>query len=142
AELTTLMGEELELPRIEPKGAETLTSPRNRYDSIQRSGPEGLRSFRRTYREALKRQLVSGSYDPARPSVVPIRDDMRYRAPRLNPQPIANAVIIYMMDVSGSMGTEQKEIVRIESFWIDAWIRAHYPGLQNRYIVHDAAARE
>ena len=30
---------------------------------------------------------------------------------------------IYMMDVSGSMGDEQKEIVRIESFWIDTWLR-------------------
>ena len=36
---------------------------------------------------------------------------------------VANAVIIYMMDVSGSMGDEQKEIVRIESFWIDTWLR-------------------
>lgn len=141
-ELTTLMGEELELPRIEPKGAESLTSAKNRYDTIQRTGPGSLRSFRRTYREALKRQIASGTYDPDRPTVIPIRDDMRYRAPRLSEQPIANAVIIYMMDVSGSMGNEQKEIVRIESFWIDSWIRAHYPDLQNRYIVHDAVARE
>ena len=36
----------------------------------------------------------------------------------------ADAVIIYMMDVSGSMGDEQKEIVRIESFWIDTWLGA------------------
>jgi uncharacterized sporulation protein YeaH/YhbH (DUF444 family) len=142
AELATLMGEALELPRIEPRGAESLTAPKSRYDTIQRVGPEGLRSFRRTYREALKRQLASGSYDPARPRVVPIREDMRYRARREPPQPVANAVIIYMMDVSGSMGNEQKETVRIESFWIDAWIRAHYQGLRNRYIVHDAAARE
>jgi uncharacterized sporulation protein YeaH/YhbH (DUF444 family) len=141
-ELAQLMGEELELPRIEPKGAETLESARSRYDTIQRTGPEGLRSFRRTYREALKRQIASGTYDPARPRIIPVREDMRYRAPRQNPQPVANAVIIYMMDVSGSMGNEQKETVRIESFWIDAWIRAHYKGLQNRYIVHDAAARE
>ncbi len=54
----------------------------------------------------------------------------------------ANAVIIYMMDVSGSMGFEQKEIVRIESFWIDTWIRSQYTGLETRYIVHDAVARE
>jgi uncharacterized sporulation protein YeaH/YhbH (DUF444 family) len=46
------------------------------------------------------------------------------------------------MDVSGSMGTEQKEIVRTESFWIDAWIRRHYQGLRSAYVVHDAAARE
>ena len=52
------------------------------------------------------------------------------------------AVIIYMMDVSGSMTDEQKEIVRIEAFWIDTWIKAHYQGVENVYIIHDAAAHE
>jgi len=47
-----------------------------------------------------------------------------------------------MMDVSGSMGDEQKEIVRIETFWIDTWLRSQYKGLVTRYIVHDAAAKE
>ncbi len=53
-----------------------------------------------------------------------------------------NAVIIYMMDVSGSMGDEQKEIVRIETFWIDTWLRSQYKGLESRYIIHDAVAQE
>ena len=47
-----------------------------------------------------------------------------------------------MMDVSGSMGDEQKEIVRIESFWIDTWLRKQYKGIETRFIIHDAAARE
>jgi uncharacterized sporulation protein YeaH/YhbH (DUF444 family) len=46
------------------------------------------------------------------------------------------------MDVSGSMGDEQKEIVRIESFWIDCWLRSQYKGIDNRYIIHDAEAKE
>jgi uncharacterized sporulation protein YeaH/YhbH (DUF444 family) len=47
-----------------------------------------------------------------------------------------------MMDVSGSMGDEQKEIVRITAFWIDTWLRSQYKRLQVHYIVHDAAAKE
>lgn len=141
-ELAELMGEELELPRIEPRGAETLTVPKSRYTGIKRAGPESLRSFKRTYKAALKRQVASGSYNPWRPKVVPVRDDLRYRSWKTEPEPVANALILYMMDVSGSMGNEQKEIVRIESFWIDTWIRAHYDGLETRYIIHDAAARE
>ena len=47
-----------------------------------------------------------------------------------------------MMDVSGSMGDEQKEIVRIESFWLDTWLRAQYKGLESRFIIHDAMAKE
>jgi uncharacterized protein len=141
-ELTQLIGEALELPRIQPKGSETLTAPKGLVAGMRRHGPESLRSFRRSYREALKRQISSGSYDPVRPVVVPVRDDMRYRSWKEEPIPVANAVILYMMDVSGSMGSEQKEIVRIESFWIDSWIREHYDGVQSRYIIHDAAARE
>jgi uncharacterized protein len=141
-ELAGLMGEELELPRIEPKGAHSMNVVKNRYTGIKTAGPETLRSFRRTYKQALRRQIASGAYDPLRPVIIPVREDMRYRSWKEEPEPVANAVIIYMMDVSGSMGNEQKEIVRIESFWIDTWIRAHYDGLQTRYIIHDAAARE
>ncbi|MBW3630239.1 MAG: DUF444 family protein [Gemmatimonadetes bacterium] len=142
AEMTQMIGEALELPRIRPKGAESLSAVRGRYTGIRRIGPETLRSFKRTYREALRRQISTGSYDPRRPLVVPVREDMRYRSWKDEPVPVANAVVFYLMDVSGSMGNEQKEIVRIESFWIDNWIRAHYDGVQSRYIVHDAAARE
>ena len=45
-----------------------------------------------------------------------------------------------MMDVSGSMGKEQKEIVRNQAFWMDAWLRSQYRNLEVRYIVHDAVA--
>ncbi len=83
-----------------------------------------------------------GSYQSGSPLVVPIPDDKRYRSWKTEPEPVANAVIVYMMDVSGSMGDEQKEIVRIESFWIDAWLQKQYKGLESRYIIHDAVARE
>ena len=56
--------------------------------------------------------------------------------------PETNAVILYVMDVSGSMGDEQKEIVRNESFWINAWLKRQYKGLETRYVIHDAEARE
>ena len=77
-----------------------------------------------------------------KPIVIPTRDDMRYRSWKTIEEPTAKAVIIYMMDVSGSMGDEQKQIVRIESFWIDAWLRRQYKGIETRFIIHDAVARE
>ena len=67
---------------------------------------------------------------------------MRYRSWKTEEEPVANAVIIYMMDVSGSMGDEQKEIVRIEAFWIDTWLRHNYKNVETRFIIHDAVARE
>jgi uncharacterized sporulation protein YeaH/YhbH (DUF444 family) len=47
-----------------------------------------------------------------------------------------------MMDVSGSMGDESKELVRLISFWIDTWLTSQYRGVERRFIIHDAAARE
>ncbi len=141
-ELAEILGEELELPNLEEKGKERVVSTHDRYVGIKKVGPESLRHFKRTYREALKRQIASGIYNPERPVIVPIRDDKRYRSWRTEEVHEANAVIIYMMDVSGSMGEEQKDIVRIESFWINAWLSSQYKGLETRFIIHDAAARE
>jgi sporulation protein YhbH len=141
-ELAEILGEELELPNIEPKGAERIVAYKDRYTGIRSSGPESLRHFRRTYKTALRRQISTGTYDPDNPIIVPIREDKRYRSWKSVPVPENNAVIIYMMDVSGSMGDEQKEIVRIESFWLDTWMRSQYQGIESRYIIHDAMAKE
>ncbi|HEY4689436.1 MAG TPA: DUF444 family protein [Anaerolineae bacterium] len=141
-ELVELLGEELGLPRIQPKSKNRVEGEITRYTGIRRVGPEGLRHFKRTYRETLKRQLVSGTYDPERPAIIPIRDDKRYRSWKVYPRPDNNAVVLYMMDVSGSMTQRKKHLVRLTAFWIDSWLRAHYKNLVTRYIVHDAVAHE
>ncbi len=141
-ELADILGEELELPDIQNKGKSKISDAHDRYSGIRRVGPESLRHFKRTYREALKRMIASGTFRSDRPVVVPVPDDKRYRSWKIINEPIANAVIIYMMDVSGSMGDEQKEIVRIESFWLDAWLNKQYKGIESRFIIHDATARE
>lgn len=141
-ELAAILGEELALPRIEPRGKKNVVTEKDRYTSIRTVGPESLRHFKRTYRQALRRQISSGTYDPTRPLVIPEREDKRYRSWKEFPKPEAVACVIYMMDVSGSMTDEQKEIVRIESFWIDTWIKAHYKGVDRVYIIHDATAQE
>ena len=141
-ELADILGEELALPRIEPRGKKNIVTTKDKYTGIRQAGPESLRHFKRTFKRALKRQIASGIYNPQRPMVVPIREDKQYRSWKEVQKPESVACIIYMMDVSGSMTDEQKEIVRIEAFWIDAWIKKHYQGIQTCYIIHDAAAQE
>jgi len=141
-ELAEMLGKELELPRIEPKGKETISAEKDKYNSIHQTGPDSLRHFKRTYKNALRRMITSKEYDPHRPVIIPTREDQLYRASKSISVPRANAAIIYMMDVSGSMTDDQKEIVRTESFWIDTWLQSQYDGIQTRYIIHDAAARE
>src|SRR5690606_4495960 len=79
-ELAEMMGEVLELPNIQPKGKDEMVSERARYTGIRTVGPESLRHFKRTYKQALRRQLIMGSYNPKKPMIIPTRDDRRYRS--------------------------------------------------------------
>ncbi len=141
-ELAEMLGEELELPNIEPKGKDTIRSKKDRYTTVRQTGPNSLRHFKRTYKRALRRQIASNNYDPQRPVIIPTHEDERYRSWKTVPDFEANAAILYIMDVSGSMTDDQKEIVRIESFWINTWLKKQYDGVQTRYVVHDAVAHE
>lgn len=141
-ELAEMLGEELELPNIEPKGDHQIENLSTKYTGIAPVGNNSLKHFKRTYKEALKREIAMGSFNPNKPIVVPQRRDFRYRTAVPVTQPKAKAVLIYMMDVSGSMGDEQKDIVRTISFWIDTWLTKQYKGIESRFIIHDSAARE
>jgi len=141
-ELAEILGEELELPRIEPKGHKNIVSPSDKFNTISRVGIEGLLHKKRTYKEALKRSISSGDYNPSNPKVIFEPNDKRYKSYRMTKMPETNAVIFYVMDISGSMGDEQKEIARITSFWIDIWLKSQYDGLDTRYVVHDTEGKE
>jgi sporulation protein YhbH len=141
-ELAEILGEELQLPKIQPRGHKQIKSLKTKYSGMNRVGPDSLRHFKSTYKEALKRQIIAGTYDAEDPIIIPVKKDMRYRTFKLSEKPESNAVILYMMDVSGSMGDEQKEIVRLETFWINTWLKSQYKELETRFIIHDAAAKE
>lgn len=141
-ELAEILGEKLQLPKIEPKGNKAIESVKTKYSGLAPVGPEGLRHFKSSYKKALKRYVSAGTYNPEDPVIIPIKRDMQYKSFKKVTQPYTQAVVIYMMDVSGSMGDEQKEIVRLESFWINMWLKKHYKGLETRFIIHDATAKE
>ena len=79
-ELAEIMGEELELPRIEPKGQSTIVQEKAKYNSIRQTGPESLRHFKRTYLKALQRQIATGVYRPEDPLIIPYKEDKQYRS--------------------------------------------------------------
>lgn len=86
--------------------------------------------------------ISSGEYDPENPVIVPRKEDKIYRYPQIQTKPRSQAAIIYIMDVSGSMGDMQKEIVRTASFWIDGWLNKNYSNLETKYIIHSTTAEE
>ena len=144
-ELANMLGEALQLPNIEPKEASGKTETSSRkYTNVNRTGPEGLRIFKKTYKKALLRTISSGEYDPENPDVIiPRREDKYYKYPKVIQKPDVKVVIFYIMDVSGSMSNEKREIVRTISYWLDLWLQKNYHDkLENRYIVHDTKAFE
>jgi len=78
-ELAEILGEKLELPKIQPKGAKNIFTEKNKYTGIAPVGPEGLRKFKQTYKKALARYISSGTYNPQDPAIIPIRRDFQSR---------------------------------------------------------------
>lgn len=136
-----ILREALEFPPMDPKKRKILTEKKEKYSSIARVGPEGLRHTKRTYKEALRRQVMLGDYDVLNPNIVPVKPDKRYKSWKVVIERTMAGVIIYLMDVSGSMVDEMKEMARTASFWINTWVLSEYPLMDTLYIIHDAAAR-
>ena len=81
------------------------------------------------------------SEDEVEPFGIYTQDDLRYHKVREDVQPVSNAVIIAMMDVSGSMTTMKKYMARSVLFWLVEFLRTIYAQVEIRFIVHHATAR-
>jgi uncharacterized sporulation protein YeaH/YhbH (DUF444 family) len=64
-ELADILGEELALPRIQPRGKDRIVASRLRYTGIAPQGPESLRHFKRTYKQALRSRSRSRRPTPS-----------------------------------------------------------------------------
>jgi uncharacterized sporulation protein YeaH/YhbH (DUF444 family) len=131
-ELAEILGEELELPNIENKGKSAIIDKKDRYVGVTPRRPKAFGTSSapsEAHSEAPDRARYLRSRSAR--SIIPTRGttcatgvvEDRRGAGRQRGH-------LYMMDVSGSMGDEQKEIVRIESFWIDTWLRKQYKGVE------------
>lgn len=138
-ELEDMVFEELGLPYIEPKRSQTIHAQKPAYRSIAEQGV--VRHLKRTYIEALKRMSASGLYQPG-DAVVPIRRDFRYRAVSYKPDLQSNAVLFYLLDVSGSMGDNERRLCRSTNSWLQRIIGRYYKNIEERFIVHTTNAYE
>lgn len=138
-DLEDLLIEELGLPYLEPRGMQNVHAQKPIYRNIAEKGTKI--NFKRTYKEALKRHTASGEYQPG-DAVIPTRRDMRYNTSKLVPDKRSSAVLIYMLDVSGSVDEEQKRLFRIANYWIQRLIRRYYHNVEERFIVHTSEAHE
>ncbi|MBL6721020.1 MAG: DUF444 family protein [Planctomycetes bacterium] len=144
-ELAGLLGEALELPPIEPRPQAVDRAPR--WTSFAAKGPRSLLHVGRTGRRALRRAVASGAWNSGDSAGAPLAagasapGDEVFRARRPARTPGSRALVVHLMDVSGSMGREQKELVRQQAFWTELWLRSQHDRVEVVHIVHDAAAR-
>jgi hypothetical protein len=139
-ELLELLREMLELPWLQPKGSRKIKTEERKYTDIRRQGARSLIHKRRTMKNTMQRELSGKGDSGPEIEMVPIRDDRRYRLPEVIIKPKTNAVVIYMMDVSGSMGMEERKVVRYFCSLCSFWLSWNYDGLVEEWIIHDGEA--
>ncbi len=148
-ELIDLMFEDLELPDMERKALrQTLARRTTRRKGYRRRGVRVHLDKKRTMKSRLRRQVASGGAAAAlqaggeagRFRFMP--DDMRYRRRQPDISEESNAVVICIMDTSGSMDTRKKYLARSFFFLLYQFVRTRYDNIELVFVAHDAKARE
>ncbi|GGB26669.1 UPF0229 protein [Tistrella bauzanensis] len=70
------------------------------------------------------------------------KDDLRYHRIRPQVEPESNAVVLCIMDTSGSMDTMKKYLARSFFFMLYQFVRTRYDKVELVFVAHDAVARE
>ncbi|MFZ5491346.1 MAG: YeaH/YhbH family protein [Pseudomonadota bacterium] len=147
-ELIDIMFEDLQLPDLERKKFRLLPSEH----ALQRKGfrRAGIRAHldkKRTALQRIRRQIAQGSPehdadDTDAPRFPFRKEDMIYRRLMPDTRPQSNAVVICMMDTSGSMDATKKYLARSFFFLLYQFVRSRYAEVEIVFIAHHAAAAE
>lgn len=137
-ELETLLFEEMELPNLQQKQKDNLQTTEIEFNDIRKKGIQSNIDIKRTILENIKRNATAGV--PGIHGISP--DDLRYKAWEEVLKPHSNALILAMMDTSGSMGTYEKYVARSFFFWMTRFLRKKYEHVEIVFIAHHTEAKE
>lgn len=144
-ELIDLMFEDLELPDLERKRLREIPSDR----AAKRKGYRqvGIRQRldkRRTVRARVKRMMATRDRDPAADEHrFPFHDDdLTYKHLITDVREESNAVVVCIMDTSGSMDTMKKYLARCFFFLLYQFIRSKYRNVEIVFIAHHTEGKE
>ncbi|MDF2934753.1 MAG: stress response protein [Paenibacillaceae bacterium] len=162
-ELAELIFEDLQLPRLQRKNEADMSIDDIRFNDIRRKGMMGNIDKRRTLLESLKRRSLSGGgaggysegasaawsadaggaeFSAGGPAGLIKNEDMRFKTWEDIRKPQSNAVVIAMMDTSGSMGSFEKYIARSFYFWMVRFLRTRYERVEVCFLAHDTEAKQ
>ncbi|TGB05389.1 sporulation protein YhbH [Halobacillus salinus] len=137
AELEEAFFKELTLPNLDEKEKDNIITTDIEFSDIRKTGLTGNIDKKRTMLEAYKRNALGGeaSFAPIYP------EDIRFKTWNEKVKPESKAVVIAMMDTSGSMGQWEKYMARSFFFWMNRFLNKNYETVDVEFIAHHTQAK-
>jgi len=137
-EVEKILFEELGLPFLEDKGHRKVKSEKYKFDDIRKTGPRSHLAKRQTIKESIKRRAKTGEKGAG-----PIfNDDLRFRSWEVQEEEESCAVVIAMIDSSGSMDENKKFLARSFYLWMIRFLQYQYDNVDIVFINHHTEAKE
>ncbi|MBO8169608.1 MAG: sporulation protein YhbH [Thermoanaerobacteraceae bacterium] len=136
-EISQILFEELALPNMKDKQSKQLEVELYYFNDIRKKGLSGNLDKKRTLLENFKRNAINGN--PHIGGITP--EDLRYKTWTVKRRYESNAVVLAMMDTSGSMGNFEKYIARNFFFWMVRFLRTKYMSVDIVFIAHHTQAK-
>ena len=128
---------ELKLPDLKPKHSASLDDPDLMREGWDKRGARSRLDRRRTLKEAVKRRAIQdGNATPF------TNDDLRFRQLVKRRRPALNAVVVFALDVSGSMGELERRLAKLFFFFALQGIRRQYTKVETVFLAHTVEAWE
>lgn len=136
-ELEEAFFRELELPNLQRKDNQELIVEDIEFNDIRKTGLMGNIDKKKTMLSAFKRNALRG-----KPSFYPIYpEDLRFKTWNEKIRHESKAVVLAMMDTSGSMGVWEKYMARSFFFWMTRFLRTKYEKVEIEFIAHHTEAK-
>ena len=136
-ELEEALFKQLELPNLQQKEQAEHTLEDIEFNDIRKTGLMGNIDKKKTMISAFKRNALSG-----KPGFHPIyKEDYKFKTWNEIEKPDSKAVVLAMMDTSGSMGLWEKYMARSFFFWMTRFLRTKYETVEIEFIAHHTEAK-
>ncbi|WP_336866816.1 sporulation protein YhbH [Peribacillus frigoritolerans] len=136
-ELEEALFSQLELPNLQKKEHAEHTLEHIEFNDIRKTGLMGNIDKKKTMISAFKRNALRGD-----PGFHPIyKEDFKFKTWNEVQKPDSKAVVLAMMDTSGSMGLWEKYMARSFFFWMNRFLRTKYETVEIEFIAHHTEAK-
>lgn len=147
-ELLDYITEDLDLPNLDRKKySEIITESAGRKRGYQRYGINPRLAKKKTVmskiarKQGKKRALAEAGADTGLERFPFREEDMRYYRVKTKPKRESNALMIFIMDVSGSMDSSKKYLARSFFFVLSKFLRRKYNNIAFEFISHTTVAK-